>query len=149
MLERSYYDPGRESDIQNSIFATWKISFDEISKQNPQPADLLSLMATLDGHSIPDVLFRKKDERKIATDAAIGMLKAFYLITEGERNGVFRMHRLVQLSTQRWLELQHRLADWQAKALESLTLCCPFNGDYTNWTTWETLSAHIHGRLRI
>src|SRR5271163_4077680 len=33
LFAQDYYDPGRDSETQNSIFLTWKISFDQIRKQ--------------------------------------------------------------------------------------------------------------------
>ena len=43
ILEQDLYDSARDSEIQNSIFLTWKISFDQISRQNPeQPRCCLS-----------------------------------------------------------------------------------------------------------
>jgi hypothetical protein len=34
LLEQDYYDPRRDSEIQNSIFQTWQISFDRIQSRN-------------------------------------------------------------------------------------------------------------------
>lgn len=148
LLEQGYYDPGRDPKIQNSIFLTWQISFDQITKQKPRAAEILSLMAVLDGQAIPDMLLRRKDERKVNFDTAIGTLKAFSLVTE-ERNGaIFNIHRLVQLSIQKWLELQHVLVEWQEKALDAVFVNCPLNGVFENWPTWETISPHVQVVLK-
>ncbi len=143
LLEQAYYDPGRDSKIQNSIFLTWQISFDQITKQKPRAAEILSLMAVLDGQAISDMLLRRKDERKVNFDTAIGTLKAFSLITEEKNGAIFNIHRLVQLSTQKWLELQHVLVEWQEKALNAVFANCPQNGEFENWATWETISPHV------
>jgi tetratricopeptide (TPR) repeat protein len=143
LLEQAYYDPGRDSKIQNSIFLTWQISFDQITKQKPRAAEILSLMAVLDGQAISDMLLRRKDERKVNFDTAIGTLKAFSLVTEEKNGAIFNIHRLVQLSTQKWLELQHVLVEWQEKALNAVFANCPLNGGFENWATWETISPHV------
>lgn len=101
MLAENHYDPGRDLEIRNSVFQTWKISFDSIRKQKPRAAEILSLMAVLDRQAIQDKLVRRDDERKIDFITAIGTLKAFSLITEEKGGATFGMHRLVQLSTQR------------------------------------------------
>ncbi len=143
LLEQAYYDPGRDSKIQNSIFLTWQISFDQITKQKPRAAEILSLMAVLDGQAISDMLLRRKDERKVNFDTAIGTLKAFSLVTEEKNEAIFNIHRLVQLSTQKWLELQHVLVEWQEKALNAVFANCPLNGEFENWATWETISPDV------
>ena len=148
LLEQAYYDPGRDSKIQNSIFLTWQISFDQITKQKPRAAEILSLMAVLDGQAISDMFLRRKDERKVNFDTAIGTLKAFSLVTEEKNEAIFNIHRLVQLSTQKWLELQHVLVEWQEKALNAVFANCPLNGEFENWATWETISPHVQVVLK-
>jgi Tetratricopeptide repeat len=44
LLEQDYYDPKRHPDIHNSVFRTWKISFDQIQRQTPRAAEILSLI---------------------------------------------------------------------------------------------------------
>ena len=66
------------------------------------------------------MLLCRKDDQDIKITTTISTLKAFFLITgfvtkkEGHREPeeVFVVHRLVQLSTQNWLELQNSLASW-------------------------------------
>ena len=50
-------DPGRDSDLSSSILQTWKVSFDQIRKQKPFAAEILSLMAAPEArrlHPSPD-----------------------------------------------------------------------------------------------
>ena len=53
------------------------------------------------------------------------------------------MHRLVQLSTQRWLELEDVIEEWQEEALDVVSRWCPFDGRYENWTAWEAINPHV------
>ena len=87
ILEQNFYDHARDSEIQNSIFLTWKISFDQISRQNPRAAEILSLMAVLDRQSIADFLLRDTEETSVGFDNAIGPLKAFSLIAGDKKSG--------------------------------------------------------------
>lgn len=143
LLEQDIYDAGRDYEIQNSIFRTWEISFDQILKQDPRAAEVLSLIAMLDRQAISENLLRKNEERKLKFNAAIQKLKAFSLITEEIKPSIFSMHRLVQISTQMWLEHQNELSRWQKAALSTMAECCPPNGNYENWISLEAISPHL------
>jgi len=47
-LDEDLPDPRRYPTSENSVIRTWKLSFDQIAKQRPRAAELLSLMAVLD-----------------------------------------------------------------------------------------------------
>ncbi|KAF8246080.1 hypothetical protein K440DRAFT_554061 [Wilcoxina mikolae CBS 423.85] len=143
LLEEDLFDPGRDRDIRNSVFQTWKLSFNQIAKQKPRAADILSLMAFLDRQAISHELLRDDDESERDFITAIGTLKAFSLIIEEKQGLVFGMHRLVQLSTQKWLEHQHETVKWQEKALGAVSKCCPKNGEYERWPSWKAISPHV------
>lgn len=142
-LSEELEDPRRERGNPNSVFRTWKLSFDQIRKQKPRAAEMLSLMAVLDRQSVPEMLLRRDDEQDIEFVTALGTLKAFSLITKGKKGAVFGMHRLVQLSTQKWLELQRVLLEWQERALDVVYKYCPSNGEYENWIAWEAINPHV------
>lgn len=142
-LATDIYDPGRDSDLSNSILQTWKVSFDQIRMQKPLAAEILSLMAVLDRQAISDRLLCRG--KKIGTDflGAIGVLKAFSMIKAEAGNKVFSTHRLVQLATQKWLELEGAIDRWQEMALESVCRCIPQTVEYQDWREWETISPHV------
>src|SRR5204862_1442602 len=73
---------------------------------------------------------------------ALGTLQAFSLITSEKGGAVLEMHRLVQLSTQKWLELQGSITKWQEEALRLLSEKFP-QGNYEDWVTCEALSPHV------
>ncbi|KAE9370158.1 TPR-like protein [Stipitochalara longipes BDJ] len=120
MLVHESYDDSRDPEIQNAVFHTWKISFDQISRQHPRAASLLSTMALLDRHAIPVALLRDKEERAVDIGKALQTLKAFSLVTEESKDQTFSMHQIVQLSIQWYLKTQNALEKWQEKALDSL-----------------------------
>ena len=59
LLSQDLGDSRRDFDVQNSIIRTWKLSFDQISRQKPRAIELLSLMSVLDRQGIPMALLRK------------------------------------------------------------------------------------------
>ena len=143
LLKQGLHDPGRDHEIQNSVFQTWMISFDRISRQDPRAADLLSLMAMLDRQAIAENFLREEEEPEMEFIAATQKLKAFSLIVEETEAKVFSMHRLIQLSVQKWLMLQNVIEEWQEKALSTVSRSCPSHGEYEYWTAWEAINPHI------
>jgi hypothetical protein len=59
-------------------------------------------------------------------------LRAYSLIGMGVSDKLFDMHRLVQLSTQKWLEMHAELQGWRERYIGILGAAFP-TGDYTNW----------------
>ncbi|MCJ1345259.1 hypothetical protein MMC31_003465, partial [Peltigera leucophlebia] len=143
LLKHGLHDPDRDHEIQNSVFQTWMISFDRISRQDPRAADLLSLMAMLDRQAIAEHYLRTEEEPGMDFIAAIQKLKAFSLIVEETEAKVFSMHRLIQLSVQKWLMLQKVIEGWQEKALSAVSKSCPSHGEYEYWTAWEAINPHV------
>jgi tetratricopeptide (TPR) repeat protein len=150
LLTKTYFDPGRYRESQNSVFQTWKISFDCIRKQKPRAADILALMALLDRQAIPKTLLYEEDESEFDFAIAMGTLKAFSLVTEEESKGTFGMHRLIQLSIQKWLELQGAIEEWQKRAIDAVyKMCRPDNSSVNNWKTLRSISPHAQVVLKF
>lgn len=145
LLSEHLEDPRRDLDTENSVMRTWKLSFDQISKAIPRAAQMLSLLAVLDYHGAPRTLLRKDKESETGFRTALGALQAFSLITAGRgEDAVCKMHRLVALSTQKWLELRGSLKYWQSEALNVLAERFPGPGQqsYTTWAFMEALAPH-------
>ena len=141
LLSEDLLDLRRDFESQNSVIRTWKVSFDQIRKQKPRAAEILSLMAVLDRQGIPKSLLYRDGERRTEFTTALGTLQAFSLVAAEKGGTSFEIHRLVQISTQRWLELQGETAKWREEALKVLTAAFP-SGDYKTWVTCEALSPH-------
>ena len=142
LLSEDLQDPRRDLDAPSSVMQTWKISFDQIRKQEPRAADVLSLMAVLDRQAIPKMVLSQKGDRAIDLTSALGTLQAFSLITAERGGASFEIHRLVQLSTRTWLELQGDIAKWQQEALARLSNIFPDRVDYEDWVICEALYPH-------
>ena len=143
LLSEHLEDPRRDLDTENSVMRTWKLSFDQISKGKPRAAEMLSLLAVLDHHGAPRMLLRKDGETEIGFLTALGALQAFSLITAGKgKDAACKMHRLVALSTQKWLELRGMLRHWQKEALKVLAENFPGRQSYENWALLEALTPH-------
>ena len=141
LLNEDVQDRRRDAQAYNSIIRTWKISFDLISKQKPRAAEMLSLMAILDRQGIPESLLRHKKDRNIDFTTALGILRAFSLVSAGVDGAGYEIHRLVQLATRKWLEIQGKIGVWQEKALLVVTKMFP-TSKFENWKTCESLLPH-------
>ena len=143
LLEESIYDPGRDHESSNSVFQTWRLSFEQLTRQSPKAADTLSLMAVLDRQAIPSELVHAPGGSVLDQKAAIAKLKAFSLIEEESSSNKYSLHRLVQLSTQRWLADHHKLSNWQKAAIGAVAQRCPEEVAFDQWTLIQDLNSHI------
>ena len=139
LLSEELGDHRRYSESASSILNTLKLSFDQIVKQKPLAADLLSFMAFLDRNGIPKTLLKRDNIRTIDFVSALGTLQNFSLIGTQRGGANFEMHRLVQLSLQRWLRGSRE--KWQSEVIAVLSQRFPL-GDYENWKECERLSPH-------
>jgi hypothetical protein len=109
LLRRDLGDPRRDERASNSIITTWHVSFTYIRRRRPSAARLLALMSLFDREAIPESLLnRYKEENDVDADFEddSDMLRNFCLVGMSGRDGMFKMHRLVQFSMKKWLE-QH------------------------------------------
>lgn len=125
------------------MFQTWRISFEQIEKQSPKAADVLSLMAVLDRQAISPALIRGSNYDEVDHKAAIAKLKAFSLIQEEDSHAKYTLHRLVQLSTQRWLKDHGKLLYWQQAAILAVAREYPDNVTFEQWALIQDLSSHV------
>ena len=140
-------DLRRDAASVNSVVRTWKLSFEHITKQNPQAADLLALIAVLDRQRIPKSLLQQDWERNIDFLKALGVLKAFSLLNVEKDGSTFEVHRLVHLSTQKWLALKGTQKEWQEKALKLIVRTFP-SGKHGTWEACDVLFHHALVTLR-
>jgi tetratricopeptide (TPR) repeat protein len=151
LLERDVGDSRRDGRASNSIMTTWQISFEYIRKQTPTAARLLSLMSLFDRQGIPESLLQKryrrnqdedKDEEKGAHfDDDIHTLISFSLVEVGVYEQEFEMHRLVQFSTKKWLELSNKLEQWKQTYVMLMDESYPV-GRHKNWPACQALFPH-------
>ncbi|KAL8735172.1 MAG: hypothetical protein Q9166_001048 [cf. Caloplaca sp. 2 TL-2023] len=139
LLSEELGDHRRYPESSSSILESLKPSFDQIVRQKPLAADLLSFMAFLDRNGIPKSLLKRDDVRTIDFISALGTLQSFSLIGTQRGGASFDIHRLVQVSVQRWLRGSRER--WQSEAVRTLSERLPL-GNYENWDECEILSPH-------
>lgn len=144
LLVRGRYDDSRDPDLPNAVFHTWKVSFEQISRQSPRAGAIFSTMALLDRHAVPLDLLREEEEDELDIREAVQKLKSFSLITEQVKNEVFGMHRIVQLSIQWHLKSQRSLESWQEKALDCVVSYLPADDNTDIFEEYERYLPHVH-----
>jgi tetratricopeptide (TPR) repeat protein len=146
-LSMELQDHRRERGVPNSVFRTWKLSYDQMREQEPRAAALLSLMAMLDRQAIPETLLRPEDAREVDFFSAVGTLDNFSLITKAIGKETYAIHRLVQLSIHVWLEQHKQRERYEEEALALLAERFP-SGGHENKEACETLVAHAQAVLK-
>lgn len=141
LLSENISDDRRIEQESHSVFRTWKLSFDQITKQNPRAAEMLSLMSMLDRQEIPCSVIKKDGEPTRVFLSATGVLQSFSLVSKSANGENFGMHRLVQFSTQAWLKLQGATSRWKREALFVLSHIFPC-AYFENWRACEALLPH-------
>ncbi|KAF5570939.1 gamma-glutamylputrescine oxidoreductase, partial [Fusarium pseudoanthophilum] len=108
LLNEDFETSGRDPDSLRAVARTWMISFRQIRQQNKLAGELLSLVSTfhhqhISGNLLVDYVSCIYDrENSLELVKAIGVLKAFSIVSAAKDNGI-SMHRLIQLVMRRWL----------------------------------------------
>jgi tetratricopeptide (TPR) repeat protein len=114
LLKVDLGDTRRDGTASNSIIATWQISFEHMRKETPSATRLLSLMSLFHRQGIPEAIledYYQSDNAIFEDDLTI--LLSFSLIATDLDGSHFQMHRLVQFSTIKWLEMHNELNHWK------------------------------------
>jgi tetratricopeptide (TPR) repeat protein len=146
-LSKDLQDPRREPGFPNSVFRTWKLSFDQIQTESPLASEILSLMAMLDGRSIPEDFVRRDDERLVDFQTAIGTLDAYSMVSKEVGGKTCAIHPLIQLSIQYILEQSGQAAIYKGLALQLIAERFPI-GEHENKVVCESLLPHAQAVLQ-
>jgi len=148
-LSQELQDHRRPIGYPNSVFLTWKLSFDQILLQEPQAANLLSLIAMLDPKRIPESLLRSFVEKEVEFRMAIGTLDGFALITQHIGGEAFTIHPLVQASVCYWLRLKEEKESYESEALQLLSEKFPRGDLYEHREASESMLVHAQAVLQF
>ncbi|TGJ79040.1 hypothetical protein E0Z10_g9733 [Xylaria hypoxylon] len=98
LLREGFADRRRYSSNGNTIVSTCMISLEAISHANPRAADLIKYLCIFDSKDIPaDLLKPRNDDDVLGTLTAIGTLKSYSFLAEGEEQDSYSIHSLVRL----------------------------------------------------
>lgn len=138
-LHEELNDARRDEHGVNSVFRTWKLSYDQIKQQKPQAADLLSLLAMLDRQSVPKFLLKVPE-----VTTSLVVLQSFNLVTTRAGSQSFQLHRLVQRFVQLSLQRDNVIEKWRETALACVSKDYPTEIGVAEWQICDALAPHVH-----
>lgn len=108
----------------SSAILTLLLSFEQIQRENSIASDILSFMGCISNRNMPKGLLPTSDQADCAEHSlatALGLLKAYSLITTDDGEQTFQMHAMVHLAVRHWLQSKHQLQCWSGRALTALS----------------------------
>ena len=146
LLQKDTGDIRRDSTSANSIIVTWWKSFEHVREERPSAARLLALMSLFDWQGIPEALLLQNYDNDIDIEANfeddLSTLTCYSLVAMNFKGDEFEMHRLVQFSMQKWLELRGELENWKEKYIDIMGNAFPI-GRFENWEICGKLFPHV------
>ena len=142
LLNKNKGDLRRDRGVPNAVVTSWEISFQQIRKNSPDSADLLSLMSYLNRQAIPSFLIQG-DVGETSFEENINVLLSFSLIRAENREDFFEMHRLIQAAMRHWLRSDGSEQMWRGRATERVTHQFPHASTQAeHWPICEILMSH-------
>ncbi|KAI9894033.1 MAG: hypothetical protein M1814_004803 [Vezdaea aestivalis] len=171
LLLKNFPDIRRDSEVQNSVLLTHRISFqlvvqrDGKSQRTEKAGYLLGIVSILDRQEIPYKLLREGTSwNDRALEKALAVLSSFSLITE--TRGIlddnqsaslvvggtpirksYSQHHLLQMATRMWLQSEGRLILFQETGLKLMRSTFPSGLDHNNWPTCQEYTPHVDAVL--
>ena len=119
LLKAPFFDRHPDSDLPNTVFHSWTLSFEQLKKQDEGTVRLLSLMSIFDRQSIPEWLLafypHMSSVRRLTS---LSLLRSFSFIRPNQdtnsRDQKWQMHRLVQMATHAYIsqdDMERTLGD--------------------------------------
>jgi tetratricopeptide (TPR) repeat protein len=150
--ELGIYDP-EDPKTPKTVLTTCLVSLGRLKSDGaagPLATELLSVMSFMDRQEIPRSLlknFRPKTG-SLKLNNALGLLKAYSLVSENTETKNFSMHRLVQLSVRRWLAEQEQESKYAEEALQLIADNFP-DGSFKTWNECKALIVHADAVLNL
>lgn len=142
LLSKNKDDLRRDGTVPSAVITSWELSFNQIRKNSPNSADLLSLMSYFNRQAIPQFLIQG-DVDEMSFEERINVLLTFSLIKAEIREDTFEMHRLVQIAMQHWLRSEGYEQRWKESAIKRVAHQFPYpNHQAQHWPICEDLMPH-------
>ncbi|KAF5673917.1 kinesin light chain 3 [Fusarium heterosporum] len=169
LLRSDKGDLGRQDGVSNSIVVTWQVTFEQIKRDQPRAANLLSLMSQFQAQNIPEFMLHDyKDnntpnEKNDVDGTGVGSesdgesekddfeddldLLRGYSLVDTSTIGFCNMHPLVQFCTRSWISEFGDSERWSRLFMKLAADHFP-NGVFETWTVCQTLLPHVEPLLR-
>ncbi|KAL8642160.1 MAG: hypothetical protein Q9228_001120 [Teloschistes exilis] len=138
-LNEELNDSRRDEESVNCVFRTWKISYEQIKRQQVRAAELLCLLAMLDRQSVSRSLLKVPE-----VTTSLNVLMSFNLVTARAGAESFQIHRLVQRFVQHSLQRDNEMQKWQEIALACVANDYPTEIGVAEWPVCDAFAPHVH-----
>ncbi|KAF6784302.1 hypothetical protein CMUS01_16622, partial [Colletotrichum musicola] len=134
LLRSDRGDIRRYDGVSNSVVVTWQVTFEQIKREQPRAANLLSLMSYFHAQNIPEYMLHDYSSSNIGSEGAndrhgetsnidfeddLDVLRGYSLVTMTAVPGFLEMHSLVQFCTQVWISKFGSPDPWKTLFLQS------------------------------
>ncbi|KAH7131165.1 TPR domain protein [Dactylonectria macrodidyma] len=149
LLNRDSGDLRRDESASNSIVTTWQITFEQIRRERPSAANLLSFMSFFNPQGIPESALQAytRDHKEDVLEDDLETLRGYSLVAVMADKEIFEMHALVQFCTQVWLSSFSNIQQWKREFLKVISDQYPL-GEYENWPECKRLDPHVDKILK-
>ncbi|KAF6803947.1 Kinesin light chain 5 [Colletotrichum sojae] len=161
LLRSDRGDIRRYDGVSNSVVVTWQVTFEQIKREQPRAANLLSLMSYFHAQNIPEYMLHDYSSGNIGSKGAndkygetsnidfeddLDVLRGYSLVTMTATPGLLEMHSLVQFCTKVWISEFGSPDQWKTLFLQSASEHFP-SGIFETWQQCQTLMPHIQPLL--
>ncbi|KAJ0349465.1 hypothetical protein COL154_013578 [Colletotrichum chrysophilum] len=160
LLRSDRGDIRRYEGVSNSVLVTWQVTFEQIKREQPRAANLLSLMSYFHAPNIPDYMLynynsssigaESDDDHKETSDEDfeddLDVLRGYSLVTMTAMPGFSEMYSLVQFCTKVWILELGSPNQWETLFLQSTSQHFP-SGVFETWQQCQTLMPHVEPLL--
>jgi tetratricopeptide (TPR) repeat protein len=150
LLNRDAGDLRRDEAVSNSVITTWQVTFEQIRREKPSAAKLLSFMSFFNPHGIPVFVLHDYSTTS-ATEANaetasfeddLDVLRGYSLVTVTASTDRCEMHAMVQACTRVWVSASDSVEHWKRLFLRSMCKNFP-NGHFETWPNCQLMLPHI------
>ncbi|KAH7111546.1 hypothetical protein EDB81DRAFT_355668 [Dactylonectria macrodidyma] len=145
-------DVRRDEAVSNSVVTTWQVTFEQIRRERPSAANLLSFMSFFNPQGIPEFVLHNyngdlednvdRDEDSDEFEDDLDVLRGYSLVSVTATRDVCEMHSLVQFCTRAWLSVVDDAERWRQVFLWAMSRHFP-RGAFETWPTCQMLLPHI------
>ncbi|KAF5507555.1 Kinesin light chain [Colletotrichum aenigma] len=161
LLRSDRGDIQRYEGVSNSIVVTWQVTFEQIKREQPRAADLLSLMSYFQAQNIPEYMLHNYCSGNIGSEESddehaetssndfeddLDVLRSYSLVTVTAMSGFLEMHSLAQFCTKVWISEYGFPDQWKTLFLQLASQHFP-SGVFETWQQCQTLMPHIQPLL--
>ncbi|KAH8661168.1 hypothetical protein BGZ61DRAFT_485518 [Ilyonectria robusta] len=156
LLNSDAGDLRRDETVSNSVVTTWQVTLEQIRRERPSAANLLSLMSFFNPQGIPEFVLHNykgelegnvdRDEDRDEFEDDLDVLCGYSLVSVTATRDVCEMHSLVQFCTRAWLSMVDDAERWRQVFLWAMSRHFP-SGAFETWPTCQMLLPHIESML--